>query len=162
MKKIKSLKSFTILEALISLMLMSIIIAVSYALFNLIGKQLSLFNKEHAQVLEYNLFNSAIIRDIENANDYNMINDELILKKYDETQISYIIRNHYILRQNDIKTDTFTLQTINYKLINNTTPNILQKALQIKLNVLQDTITTHYALNKDNSEVINLKYFNED
>lgn len=159
--KTKLLKSFTILEALISLMLMSIIIVVTYSLFNLIGKQLSLFNEEHSQVLEYNLFNSTIINDVEKTNDFVIINDEFILKKYDETEINYAIKKDYILRQNAIKTDTFMVRVINYEFLNNNI-NPLNKTLQIKLNVLNDTINTNYFLSKDNSEIINTMQFNED
>lgn len=159
--KTKLLKSFTILEALISLMLMSIIIVVTYSLFNLIGKQLSLFNEEHSQVLEYNLFNSTIINDVEKTNDFVIINDEFILKKYDETEINYTIKKDYILRQNAIKTDTFMVRVINYEFLNNNI-NPLNKILQIKLNVLNDTINTNYFLSKDNSEIINTMQFNED
>lgn len=159
--KIKLLKGFTILEALISLMLMSIIIVVTYSLFNLIGKQLSLFNEEHSQVLEYNLFNSTIINDVEKTNDFVIMNDEFILKKYDETEINYAIKKDYILRQNAIKTDTFMVRVINYEFLNNNI-NPLNKTLQIKLNVLNDTINTNYFLSKDNSEIINTMQFNED
>lgn len=159
--KIKLLKGFTILEALISLMLMSIIIVVTYSLFNLIGKQLSLFNEEHSQVLEYNLFNSTIINDVEKTNDFVIMNDEFILKKYDETEINYTIKKDYILRQNAIKTDTFMVRVINYEFLNNNI-NPLNKILQIKLNVLNDTINTNYFLSKDNSEIINTMQFNED
>ena len=160
--KTKSLNGFTILEALISLMLMSIIIVITYSLFNLIGKQLSLFNEEHTQVLEYNLFNSTMIGDIEKANDFDIMNDELILKKYDGTEINYAFKEDYILRQNAIKTDTFMVQVVNYEFLNNDRVQTLNKALNVKLNVLNDTINTHYFLNKDNSELINSRFFNED
>lgn len=157
----KLLKGFTILEALISLMLMSIIIVISYSLFNLIGKQLSLFNEENNQILEYNLFNSIMISDIENANNFDIIDGIIILKKYDETEIKYSIQNDFILRQHLIKTDTFKVQVINHEFINNRHAT-LNKTLQIKLYVLNDTVNTNYFLNKDNSEVINARYFNED
>ncbi len=160
--KTRELKGFTILEALISLMLMSIIVTITYSLFNLIGKQLSLFNEEHTQVLEYNLFNSTIISDIEESNDFNIINNEFILKKYDDTEINYTIRDHYILRQNAIKTDTFKLRVINYKSLDNYKYNLLNKILKVELRVLNDTISTNYFFNKNNSEVINTMYLNED
>ncbi|MEP1490155.1 MAG: prepilin-type N-terminal cleavage/methylation domain-containing protein [Algibacter sp.] len=160
--KNKTLKGFTILEALISLMLMSIIIVITYSLFNLIGKQLSIFNNEHTQVLEYNLFNSAMMSDINKANDFNIVDDKLILKNYDNTEVHYSINRHYILRQHTIKTDTFNLQVINYEFYNNDTYKPLNKTLQVKLNVLNDTINAHYFLNKDHSEIINTMYFNED
>ena len=157
----KLLKGFTMLEALISLMLMSLIIVISYSLFNLIVKQLSLFNEEHNQVLEYNLFNSTLMSDIESAHNFDIINNQLTLRKYNETELNYTITANYILRKNTIKTDTFKVQVINYEFVEKRNAS-LNKTLQIKLYALNDTIKTNYFLNKDNSEVINAKYFNED
>ena len=158
----KHLKGFTILEALISLMLMSIIITITYSLFNLIGKQLSLFEEENVQVLEYNMFNSTLIHDIEKAYDFSFSENELFLKYYDDTEINYSINRHYILRQNAIKVDTFRLQVINHSFLENDTKNDINQTLLVSLNVLNDTIKANYFLKKDQSEIINNIYFNED
>jgi len=54
------IKAFTILEALISLMLISIIIGLVFALINFMNKQLTEISKENMDELEYNLFNTTI------------------------------------------------------------------------------------------------------
>ncbi|MDO5968990.1 prepilin-type N-terminal cleavage/methylation domain-containing protein [Flavivirga aquimarina] len=160
-RSIIHLKGFTILEALISLMLMSIIVTITYSLFNLIGKQLSLFEKENVQVLEYNLFNSALINDIKKANDFSFSDNELSLKYYDGTYIYYSINKRNILRKHTIKTDTFNLQTTDYKLLNED-KNAKTQVLLLSLSVLNDTVNTNYFFKKDRSKMINQKYFSED
>lgn len=159
--KAKKLKSFTVLEALISLMLMGIIIAISYALFNVLGKQMSLFEKENIDELQYNLFNTAIISDIEKANDFKLINEDLILKNYNDTIIKYSIKANYILRMHSVKTDTFKVNVLTHNFIERNATT-LDKILEIKMELLNDTITANYFLNKNNAEHINSMYFNED
>lgn len=160
--KNKLLKGFTILEALISLMLISIVISITYSLTNLIGKQLSLFEEENGQILEYNLFNTTIMSDIEKANDFNIDNDILVLKSYDNTEIHYSIEKYHVLRQSAIETDTFKVQVIDYIFVSDGELNPLNKTFRVSLNVLNDTINTNYFLNKNKSEIINNIYFNED
>lgn len=158
----KKLKGFTILEALISLMLISIIITITYSLSNLIGKQLSLFTEENNQVLEYNLFNTTIISDIEKSNDFNIDNEVLVLKNYNNTEIRYSINKHEVLRQNTVGIYTFKVRVIDYLFLNTDELNPLNKTFRVSLNVLNDTINANYFLNKNRSEIINNIYFNED
>tara|TARA_R110002049_G_scaffold66243_1_gene173124 strand:- start:1450 stop:1938 length:489 start_codon:yes stop_codon:yes gene_type:complete len=162
MKKNKQFKGFTILEALISLMLMSIIIGITYSLFNLVEKQLSFFKKDNAQILEYNLLNATILGDIDASNTFKVAENTLILKNYNDTEVSYTLLSHSVLRQKDIKIDTFKVRVIDYDVLNNDTKNSQNTIFKIRLNVLNDTINTQYFLKKNNSEIINNLYFNED
>ena len=160
--KNKQLKGFTILEALISLMLIGIIITITYSISNLIGKQMSLFTEESNQVFEYNLFNTTIMSDIEKSNDFNIDNELLVLKNYNNTEIRYNINKHEVLRQNAEGIDTFKIQVIDYLFLNNDELNPFNGTFQVSLNVLNDTINANYFLNKNRSEIINNIYFNED
>ena len=155
------LKSFTVLEALISLILMGIIIALSYSVFNLIEKQMILFQKENTSVLQYNLFNTAVKNDIYNATSFSHYNNQLSLEYYDGTSINYTILKKFILRQNDIKTDTFKLRIINYEFLQSDISIPLNKTLQATIEVLEDSITTNYYLRKNRANTINNIFFNE-
>lgn len=154
------IKAFTILETLISLMLMSIIFTVSYALFNLVGKQLYMFQRENSQVLEYNLFNAALLSDIENANDFELSGDHLLLKNYDASQVEYKISTQSILRKRQSTIDTFKLKLLNYK-FSSFGEHSSNKVVSISINVLKDTINTNYFLKKNLSKIVNQTYFNE-
>ncbi len=158
----KQLKGFTILEALISLILISIIIGLTYSLFNLIGKQMSLFEKENTQVLQYNLFNATIKSDINKATDFNIFNNELELEFYNKNTITYSVKNNHVLRLKSFKTDTFKVQVIGFKFLENSTLKNSNQTLELTLGLLNDTIQANYFLIKNNSEEINNKYFNED
>lgn len=141
---------------------MSAVVAITFSLFNIIGKQLSLFEEEHTQILEYNLLNSALIGDIEKANDFYHAEGQLFLEYYNDTEIIYSINPHFVLRQNQVKTDTFRLKTIAHEFIGDASNNHSTTTLLMSFNVLNDTIKSNYFLEKDNAKIINLIYFNED
>lgn len=156
----KSIKAFTMLEALISLILTGIIIALSYSLFTLVNKQMALFEKENTAVIEYNLFNSTLANDINNSNDFEYQDSNLILENYAKPQVIYRFENSFITRVvENHKLDSFKIQTFeqDYKII---TPKHSQ--LNMSLRLLNDTIQVNYFLNKQNSSVINQKLFHED
>ena len=152
------LKGFTILEALISLMLMSIIISLTYSVFNLIERQMILFQNENTSILQYNLFNTTIKRDIANANNFYLDNHQLLLEYYDTSKINYSITGNYILRQNHVTIDTFKVKVLNHKFLLN---DPLNKTLQISIGLLNDSINMYYYLYKNIDTVINDIYFNE-
>ena len=157
---IKYVKGFTILEALITLVLMSIVISITFSLINLMGKQLSLFEKENTKITEYNLFNSTLIRDIDQANNFYYYHNDLVLKFYDESKINYTISSEYILRENHIRKDTFKISVDKFEFKQNVANRNVLFLLTLK--VLNDTINANYFLNKNNSDIINNRFFNED
>lgn len=160
--KNEQLKGFTILETLISLMLMSIIISLVYALLNLVNKQMSLFETENFQIIQYNLFNRTIKTDIGNANDFEINKNHLVLKYYNGSKINYTINGNYILRQNQTAKDTFKVKVADYKFLNADISNPLNVTFDATIKLLKDTIYANYFLNKTNSDLINKMYFNED
>lgn len=163
MRKQNNIYAFTILESLITLMLISIIIALSYALISLIGKQLSLFEKENNQIMEYNLFNSTLINDINNSSGFELDNNNLILASYDKQRISYSIQKNYILRhqQQRIELDTFKILVVSNSFFISDGKNQSKDLLKLRLGVLNDTVTTNYYLQKNNADVINKTLFDE-
>ncbi|NMH85974.1 hypothetical protein [Flavivirga algicola] len=156
-----NLKAFTILEALISLVLMGIIITLCYTVFNLIERQMTLFKNENMSVLQYNLFNTTIKNDIYNAEDFIYNDNRLLLKNYDGSNIDYQVSKRFILRHHNIKTDTFKFRVFNHKFLQSDNSKPLDKILQITIGVLGDSINTNYYLNKHMANTINNIYFNE-
>jgi competence protein ComGF len=156
----RPIKAFTMLEALISLILTGIIIALSYSLFTLVNKQMTLFEKENTAIIEYNLFHSTLTNDINNSNNFEYTDDELVLKNYFKPYIIYKFKTNYVTRSIDHhKPDSFKIQTFNtnYKTI---TPKHNQ--LNMSISLLNDTVQANYFLTKQNSSVINQKLFHED
>ncbi|TGV01056.1 hypothetical protein [Flavivirga rizhaonensis] len=161
MNKRVYLKGFTILEALISLILMGIIITLSYTVFNLVEKQMTLFQNENTSVLQYNLFNIAIKNDIYNAENFIQNDNQLLLEYYNGASINYQVSKNFILRHHDIKTDTFKLNVLSHKFSQSDITKPLNKILHISIEVLGDSINTNYYLKKDTANTINSFYFNE-
>ncbi len=157
--KTKYLKGFTVLEALISLILMSIIITLTYSVYNIIEKQMLLFKNEHESVLEYNLFNSTFKGDIYNVEDFYAEDNTINLRYYDDTSISYYFNQSAIIRVTEVKTDTFKLPVLEFKIIN---PESTYPGLELTTKILTEPIETNYYLKKSIANSINNHYFNED
>lgn len=162
MLKNKKLKSFTILEVLISLLIMGIIIGLTYSLFNIVEKQLLTYQKDNNKVLDYNLFNTVFKRDIDASNDFNLNKNIVQLHFYNKDTISYQILNTNVVRHHNFKADTFNVHVINYQLSQLTKKEDLVRVLELKLKLLNDEIEANYFLKKSVSKKINNTYFNED
>ena len=161
MSRKTNIKAFTLLETLITVMLISVIIALSYGLVNLIGKQLHLFEKENTQVLDYSLFNSTLISDTYNATSFQSNANHLRLDYFDNTSIHYYINDKVILREFKERSDTFRIEAIDYSFRKSSTNKYSKDYLHIRLKLLNDTIRTNYYLKRSNAETINSKIFNE-
>jgi len=143
-------------------MLISIIIALSYSLINLMGKQLSLFEKENTQILEYNLFNSTLINDTNNSTKFTFDNEHLKLEFYDNSSIGYRIKNNIILRDMANKTDTFKINVVSHSFKQKSENKYSKDFLHLQLVLLKDTINVNYRLKSNTAESINKQLFNED
>ncbi len=158
----RQLKGFTILEALLSLLILSIIISLTYLMFNLFNRQMLLFEKENTQMLQYNLFNKTIKYDMNAANGFEMEGNKLLLKKYDDDDdVGYSFEKMHILRAHYETVDTFRLLVTDYKLFEGEEQEETRR-LEVSLKLLEETIVAHYFLSQNNAERINKKYFHED
>ncbi len=157
----KQLKGFTITEALISMLILSIIISLSYLMFNVFNRQMQLFEKENTEILQYNLLNKTIKYDINTAHTFSIENNTIQLNKYDDSRVTYRLEKTLILRQKNESIDSFKLTVENYKIFELETQN-KTKRLDLDLIVLNEKISNHYFLQENDADRINKKYFNED
>ncbi len=155
------LKSFTLLETLFNLLILSIIISLSYMMINMFNKQMLLFEKESTEILQYNIFNKTIKYDINAANNFSVKNNTLLLKQYNNSSVSYKFEKAYILRMRLETLDTFKLKVLDFNIFKNKQTNST-KRLELTLELLNEDIVAYYFLNQNNAEQINKKYFNED
>lgn len=155
------LKSFTLLETLFNLLILSIIISLSYMMINMFNKQMLLFEKESTEILQYNIFNKTIKYDINAANNFSVKNNTLLLKQYNNSNTSYKFEKAYILRMRSETLDTFKLKVLDYNIFKNKQTNST-KRLELTVELLNENIEAYYFLNQNNAEQINKKYFNED
>lgn len=155
------LKSFTLLETLFNLLILSIIISLSYMMINMFNKQMLLFEKESTEILQYNIFNKTMKYDINAANNFSVKNNTLLLKQYNNSSVSYKFEKAYILRMRLETLDTFKLKVLDFNIFKNKQTNST-KRLELTLELLNEDIVAYYFLNQNNAEQINKKYFNED
>lgn len=155
------LKSFTLLETLFNLLILSIIISLSYMMINMFNKQMLLFEKESTEILQYNIFNKTIKYDINAANNFSVKNNTLLLKQYNNSSVSYKFEKAYILRMRLETLDTFKLKVLDFNIFKNKQTNST-KRLELTVELLNEDIVAYYFLNQNNAEQINKKYFNED
>ena len=160
MKTKTSIPAFTLLESLVTLMLISIIIALTYSLVSLVEKQLVLLEQDNNEILEYNLFNATLINDINNSTNYTLEgnNSSLVLNYYNDAPIIYDMKPDMVLRQTSSSKDTFKIKTVGRQVSKAYKNDV---GLELRLVLLKDTISTHYVLKKDNAHLINKKLFNE-
>lgn len=155
------LKGFTVLEALISLILMSIIITLTYSIYNLIEKQMMLFQTEHDSILQYNVFNTTFKNDIYKAIDVMIVDNQIGLKYYDDTNVTYHLANDHILRETIVKTDTFKLPVSDYSFTQEQMVNETYNKLNISTRILSEPLETSYYVKTNRAQSINTIYFNE-
>ena len=157
-----TIKAFTILEALISLVLMSIIIGLIFTLINFMDKQLMMMANENNQELEYNLFNTTIKRDIHTSNDFEFAQDVIVLKNYNESDIIYTVIEDGILRDTGITRDTFNLNAALTTYTKSDVESLSNNKVELDIALMNDVIHAVYFLKRDSAKTINKTFYNED
>lgn len=152
----KQLKSFTILETLIGLMVFSIVISTTYAFFTLFNKQLLLYSKENTQSTAYNLFHNTMLNDISQSNTYAANGNALVLRCYDDTEIVYSTIKTGILRTTERATDTFKITSRQFSIIKD---DVHTERLQLDIELFNEIVTLQYYLNNSPANAINTRYF---
>jgi len=153
-------KAFTLAEALVNLLLISIIISLAYTLINFFSKQLSQLEKDNYAIVDYNLFDASIRYDIYNAHFFNLENNELNVYDYSGKKVTYQVSDKKISRQTSTHQDVFNMDVISYSI--NTLDTVLKdKTLNLKVSLLTDTLSLNYYLKQSNAELINKTIFDE-
>jgi competence protein ComGF len=161
MKKIKPvhLSAFTILEALFSLLLLSIILSIMYLIVNMLNKQMSLFEKENTQVIEYNFFDRVLNADTHNSIDYSIYENELKLFYYQQSNVRYTLHSEYVIRKKEAKIDTLKVAIKAHSFLFFKEDEATK--LTFKIALLDELIVTNYMLRKSPAVLINEKFSNE-
>ncbi|PHS07176.1 MAG: hypothetical protein COA88_09275 [Kordia sp.] len=108
-KRINHIKAFTILEVVISLALMSIIIAMAYSLYSMLSKQLYVYSDETELVNNYNQLHSLLVRDVHNSNKLIAIEEQVYLLSSNDT-IKYYTYDNSLIRVRGEMIDTFLVK----------------------------------------------------
>lgn len=156
------IKAFTILESLISLILLGIIIGLVFTLLNLINKQVVQFNGNNSDELNYNFFDLTIQKDIYEAYDYSISGNNLLLINYDDSNIGYEFSNNHITRTKNAIKDTFRLKVKDYRYMPIGKLDSQNNIVLMNIDVMGANIKANYFLYKDKAKLINDTFYNED
>ncbi len=115
--KTKKIKAFTILEIVISLAIMSIIIAMVYTIYTLMSAQLFEYSDQTEQVNAYNQINVTFKRDLHNAIKIKEINNQVYLLSGKDT-VQYEIFENKLVRSTQTMVDTFRVKVSKFKKMN--------------------------------------------
>ena len=153
MKRKNRLHGFTMLEALLSLLILSIVIGATFALLNMVNKQMYVLQYENVAEMEYVTFDNRLRNDINESVEFLFKDRKLVLTKYNLESVEYSFKNDYLLRKSKsiidtlrVKTEQISLEKEDYR-------------LKITTQLLRKKISGYYFLKDNQSNDINKKYF---
>jgi len=158
-KPTNHIKAFTILEVVISLALMSIIIAMVYSLYAMLSKQLYVYSDETELVNNYNQLHILLTRDVHNSNKL-VGNSEAIYLLSSKDSIRYEKVADKLIRSSIGSIDTFK---VNIPKFNAIKEDILLgnniKRIQVIYDLFGEQIEAVYFKDYGVSDTINNTYF---
>lgn len=122
MKSIK-LKSYTIIEVIISMIIMSVIVLIAYSVFFSLSKQFDIYRKTQENLFEYSLFKSTLKREFFKSKEVSF-DGGILSMHFEKDKIDYKFKNKIVCRQvnNNNVVDTF------YVNVKNITPNFIDSS----------------------------------
>ncbi|MFL0132593.1 hypothetical protein, partial [Tenacibaculum maritimum] len=90
MKKAYKLKSYTVIELVISMLVMSVVVIITYSFLSSLSLQLGKFIKTQEVLLDYTFFKSTLKREFFEADKLNIKKNEIELISKENT-VSYNI-----------------------------------------------------------------------
>gem|GEM_PF-1842765 len=158
-KPINHIKAFTILEVVISLALMSIIIAMVYSLYAMLSKQLYVYSDETELVNNYNQLHSLLVRDVHNSNKLVAIDEEVYLFSSSDT-IKYYAYDDSLIREKGQMIDTFLVKVPQFNAVKE---NMLLgnriKRIEVTYDLFGEQIEAVYFKDYGVSAIINNTFF---
>jgi len=158
-KPTNHIKAFTILEVVISLALMSIIIAMVYSLYVMLSKQLYVYSDETELVNNYNQLHTLLSRDIHNSNKL-VGNTEAIYLLSSQGSIQYKKVADKLIRSSSGSIDSFMVKVSEFNVVKEDMllgNNI--KCIQVTYDLFGEQIEAVYFKNYGVSDAINKMFF---
>jgi hypothetical protein len=122
------------------------------------SKQMMAYQEQNTTLLNYNLLNSTLRRDIENANNIKVEENNLILTYYNNQPVKYKVVQSQLIREVSNATDTFDITIKDYKIIQKKDGTYLY----LEFVLLHKTVVGYYYKDKSIETVINQMFLDED
>ncbi|WP_179008674.1 PulJ/GspJ family protein [Winogradskyella forsetii] len=155
----KNFKAFTILEMVISLAIMSIIIAMVYVIFTMLSKQLYQYSDQTELVNNYNQLHTVLTRDIHNSNkiDYT---DSVLTLMVNNDSLTYTYKSNRLTRSYLGGKDTFLITIKAFQMIESQSVfNNEIKHLEVTYTMFDQDIVAVYFKDVGVSNQVNQMFF---
>lgn len=151
-------KSFTIIELMISLLISSIVVSLSYYTFILTTQQLSHYKIKSELLNRFLLLDKTLQNDFNNSVDIKDSAGSYLLLSSDSSDsllVKYIFKNDFIVRNIDLVNDTFFLKS-NLSKIDYVSDSLqIVKTLLLKIELKESIVTPIFIKNYTSAELIN-------
>ena len=138
------LKSFTILEVLLSLLIIGIIIGLIYVFLTFFDRQMLDFQQKNEDTNECQLFVTAIKRDLHKSLEYIYSTQKIILTNYQGDTITYSSERNFLVRTNE-RGAKDSLLVLSCFFTEHVTPENNFLLLDFKTKILEDTLSFGFA-----------------
>jgi competence protein ComGF len=130
MNKMVNIPAFTIIEAVVSMAVTAIILAIIFVIFSITSERLYDFKIQNETIADLNRMNYTLNKSIFDGNKMSVSDNELIIDTYDGNQVKYTIYPDYFIRNGNKIIDTFKINVFKFKidtLYNKSKTNIYQR-----------------------------------
>ena len=125
-------KAFSIIELMVSILISGVVISTAFSVYVFMHKSLAKYSTSKTAIKNYFELSAILNKDVEGAKQIIKVNDfEISLNLLDKT-VNYEFKNDYILRVNQLQTDTFFFKVDNV-LISTINEKYLVNYLHLKL-----------------------------
>jgi hypothetical protein len=105
------IKGFTIIEAVVSMVLTAIILAIVFVIINVTSQRLDDFRKQNEFINDINRITYSINKNIFESEKMSILENEISLKGYNGQVTKYLLSEKDIIMYQDEFTDTFNITT---------------------------------------------------
>lgn len=132
-----NIAAFTIIEAIVSMVITAIILSIIFVIFSITSQRLMDFKKQNEQINDLNRLSYSINKSIFESENMDAAGDEIVFTTYDGDVIQYSLADDYFTRTQGEFVDTFHLaiRDVHLDVLDNKNKNIAYQRLKWNLNI---------------------------
>lgn len=156
MKVINS-NAFTLFEVIISLLLISLVVMLTYSSIDIVEKQFGKWQREQMESMETSRFLQVFGEDLYRSTDYRLDTNRIEVTDYVGNSYNYHFKKSQVVREIRKVSDTFNISAVIY--LKEEKENTYLKISTLKS---RDSIRVLFQLPVNHNRLINKMIFNED
>ncbi len=130
-----SVSAFSIIEAIVGMVITAIIMGIFYVVFSIVSERMLDYKNQNILINDLNRLTFSINKDIFENEKMIVVDNEVVFKGYSGEIVKYNFLEDYLLRNNDKFIDTFKIK-LNRIFVDSITSDSQKKVFQkLKLNI---------------------------